>query len=77
MDATDSCRSQGITENTNVKTCAVDILLLLLFYFKKINRLSEVPGKAQSKPKQKHKHSLHTTVINIRINQVIFTSIYL
>lgn len=77
MDATDSCRSQGITENTNVKTCAVDILLLLIFYFKKINRLSEVPGKAQSKPKQKHKHGLHTTVINIRINQVIFTSIYL
>lgn len=75
MDATDSCRSQGITENTNVKTCAVDILLLLLFYFKKINRFSEVPGKAQIKPK--HKHSLHTTVINIRINQVIFTSIYL
>lgn len=49
MDATNSCRSQGITENTNVTTFDVDILLLLfLFYFKKKNK-QVLKGSWQSK----------------------------
>lgn len=48
MDATNSCRSQGITENTNVYTFDVDILLLLfLFYLKKNKQV--LKGSWQSK----------------------------